>query len=341
MVECLKLSQRFLSLSLFLWILVSLLYSDGVLISSFCSKSLTWVPLSFPSLLVPCIFSFISLCAAFLSSLCGWAQSVLWASWLPVLLWTLHQTGCLSPHWLVLFLKFWSVLSFGPYFFVLVHLLHVRGVALGICLAQQPSLLLCAALYERGVREGTMPFVLFSSRPTFCHFPLFPQAVCALSDADFAGGWVCVDFRILWGSPIKSPVRLGVSPITIPTDVFTAWGFESLVSHAETLGFRVHLILPLFPWACLSTKVGLAVQSSSRCPASCPLCSAAPLRPFYHLVECFFNSLVVGLPWKCFSDSSGCFLFLNWLLSFFWLFEEAKHFCLCSCLGGNLIIPYF
>ena len=34
-------------------------------ISSLCSKSLIWVPVFFPSLLVPCIFFFISLCIAF------------------------------------------------------------------------------------------------------------------------------------------------------------------------------------------------------------------------------------------------------------------------------------
>ena len=34
-----------------------------------------------------------------------------------------------------------------------------------------------------------------------------------------------------------------------------------------------------------------------------------------------------------FSGSSGCFLFLNWLLSFFWLCEEAKYIYLCLYLG--------
>ena len=30
--------------------------------------------------------------------------------------------------------------------------------------------------------------------------------------------------------------------------------------------------------------------------------------------------------WFDFSGSSGCFLFLNWLLSFFWLCDEVKHY---------------
>ena len=36
-----------------------------------------------------------------------------------------------------------------------------------------------------------------------------------------------------------------------------------------------------------------------------------------------------------FSDTSGCLLFLNLLLSFFWLCEEVKHFYLCLHLGQN------
>ena len=38
-----------------------------------------------------------------------------------------------------------------------------------------------------------------------------------------------------------------------------------------------------------------------------------------------------------FSGSSGCFLFLNWLLSFFWLCEEVKCLYLCLYLGQNPI----
>ena len=67
MLEYWKFSHRFLSLSSFFWILISSFCSHWVFISSFCSKSLIWVPVSFPSLLVPCIFCFISLCIAFSS----------------------------------------------------------------------------------------------------------------------------------------------------------------------------------------------------------------------------------------------------------------------------------
>ena len=56
MLECLQLSQRFLSLSSFFKILVSLFCSRWMFISPFCSKLLIWVLVSLPSLLVPCIF---------------------------------------------------------------------------------------------------------------------------------------------------------------------------------------------------------------------------------------------------------------------------------------------
>ena len=46
-------------------------------ISSFCLKSLIWVLVSFPSLLVPCLFLFISLCVAFTFSSNLWPYSTI------------------------------------------------------------------------------------------------------------------------------------------------------------------------------------------------------------------------------------------------------------------------
>ena len=55
-------------------------------------------------------------------------------------------------------------------------------------------------------------------------------------------------------------------------------------------------------------------------PAAALLESAPPTS----LDECFFfNSLVVRLPYCSMSVRSGCFLFLNLLLFFFWLCKEA------------------
>ena len=108
---------------------------------------------------------------------------------------------------------------------------------------------------------------------------------------------------------------------------FTALGFESLVSHADALSFEVCLTPLLFLQVFLCKNVGSPTRSTSCCLAhpvlqllpcrvSCPLHLAACLCPSYHLGECFFNSLAVGLPCKCFSGSSDCSLLLNGLLSF-------------------------
>ena len=59
------------------------------------------------------------------------------------------------------------------------------------------------------------------------------------------------------------------------------------------------------------------------------------------LGECFFNSLVIRVPcnlvfWKFWS-----LLFLNWLLSFFWLCEEANHVYLQLHLDLDLSFYFF
>ena len=127
MLEHLKLSGRFLSLSSFYGILVSSFCFSQMFTFSFCSKLLIWVLVSFPSLLVPCIFCFISLLPLY----CNLIQPFLWASWLPMF-WTLHLIGWLSFHHLVLFWELWSVLTSGPYFLFWCTCYILRGRALGI-----------------------------------------------------------------------------------------------------------------------------------------------------------------------------------------------------------------
>ena len=165
-----------------------------------------------------------------------------------------------------------------------------------------------------------LPAPLSPHVPSLPSLPsLLTSRLCPFS-CWFTGGWLCVCFRILWVSLMNSPVRLEVFPTaTTPTDFFTAWGFESLVSHTDTLGFTVCLAPLLFPWACLGMNVRSLAWSASHCLAVHPLSPVARccLYPSYNLGECFFNSLGVGLPWKYFSFSSGCSLFLTWLLSFF------------------------
>ena len=127
MLEHLKLSSRFLSLSSFL---VSSFCSGQMFISSFCSRSLIRILVSFPSLWVHCIFFFILLCIAFISSFILWLNSIISVSNLITNVLNSASDSSLSSCHLVLFLEFWSVLSFGPYFFVSAYLLHCKGRSL-------------------------------------------------------------------------------------------------------------------------------------------------------------------------------------------------------------------
>ena len=177
-LERLKLFGRFLSLSSFFLILVSSFHSGQMFISSFCSKLLIWVPVSFLSLLVPCISFFISLCLAFTSSSILWhTQPFLWESWLSVF-WTLHLIGWVSLHHLVAFFGALICFSFGPYFFVSAHLLCCKGWSLRYLPGQGNPLGWVVALF---VEEGSERewCCLLGSWPAFSHFHHYPQANCA------------------------------------------------------------------------------------------------------------------------------------------------------------------
>ena len=135
-----------------------------------------------------------------------------------------------------------------------------------------------------------------------------------------------------------SPVRLGVSPAAASTStgVFSQ-RFEALFPHAGTLGCVVCLAPQLFLPVYLHETVGplplpatASLGPPSR-PATLPTlvlqpppcCESSP--PF---LPVWMNISLT--PWMSdfhtvqFSVSSGCFLFLNLLLSFFWLCEEAQ-----------------
>ena len=65
----------------------------------------------------------------------------------------LCQIGCLSPCCLVLFLEFFSLLSFRPYFFLSVHLLCCKGRSLRYSPGREihfPAL--CCCMWRRGQR---------------------------------------------------------------------------------------------------------------------------------------------------------------------------------------------
>ena len=169
----------------------------------------------------------------------------------------------------------------------------------------------------------------------------------------FSGGWVCVRSRTLWVSPVNSPVRLGVSPTaaSTPTGVFNK-RFEALFPCAGTLGCVVCLAPQLFLPVYLHMNVGLLGLSaaSSLGPPAAALTQVLSVQlpvsvPPTGLDEYFlFNSLVVRLPYHTvrFSVSPGSFLFLNLLLSFFWLCkEEARCVYLHLHLGQMFQRAYF
>ena len=113
--------------------------------------------------------------------------------------------------------------------------------------------------------------------------------------------------------------------------VLEPWVAQSVLLPSCSSGFIYtqmwdHLVcrpLPHLPWY------------SSCCLASSPLNSSCPSLP---LLPVWMNVSSLT-PWLLefhtvqFSVSSGCFLFLNLLLSFFWLYEEAQCIYLCLHLG--------
>ena len=144
---------------------------------------------------------------------------------------------------------------------------------------------------------------------------------------------------------MKSPVKLGVSPA--PHKCF----------HSEAL----RLYFPVLePWIALSHSSVVPPSLSTckcgtACSASCHLARPGPLAttlppvlsaqlsiaaPPTGLDECFFfNSLVVRLPHSLIFCEFW-FLFLNLMLSFFWLCEEAHCVYPRLHLGQTLIYMF-
>ena len=191
----------------------------------------------------------------------------------------------------------------------------VRGEALDIHQGVAPHItVLWACMWGRGLRGNSatclaLGQLLVTSSST--HNQIGPFWCW------FLGGWTRVCSRTLWVSTRNSSVRLGVSPTAATPTGFVIQRFEALFPYTGTLGCEVclapQLFLPVYP----NTNVG---------PPALPLCPGCLSLPLL-LVWMNVSSLT---PWLSdfhtvqFSDSSGCFLFLNLLLSFFWLCEEAK-----------------
>ena len=119
-------------------------------ISSFYSKSLIWVPVSFLSLLVPCTFSFFSPFVVFTFSFILRPYRNISVSILLTSVLNSASDSLLSLHHLVLFLEFWSVLLIGRYFFVWTHLLHCKEWSLRYLPGQGNPSSWVVALYMDG-----------------------------------------------------------------------------------------------------------------------------------------------------------------------------------------------
>ena len=189
-------------------------------ISSSCSKLLIWVLVSFPSLLVPYIFSLISLFVVFTTSFILQPYSTVSVSSLTTSVLNSASDRLTIFSSLRSFLEFWSVLSFGPYSFVLAHLLHCKGWSLRYSPGQgNPHCWLWCYMWGRGPR-GNNAACLDLSCPsvtsTTSHKQIGPFGCW------FLGGWVCVCSRTPWVPPMDSAVRLGVSAAAVtPTGFYS------------------------------------------------------------------------------------------------------------------------
>ena len=175
-------------------------------IYSFCSKLLIWVPVPFPSLLVHCIFFFISLCVAFTSSFILCLYSVISVS---ILITSVLNSAsdCLAIFsWLS---SFWSFDLFFhlDHIFLSWHTCYiVRGRVLGICQGwgNPGHCIVALSVGEGSEREQ---HCLLGCHLAFSHFSRYPQSDCALSGANsWVGGLLYVlgpcgslQPTLLWG----------------------------------------------------------------------------------------------------------------------------------------------
>ena len=127
---------------------------------------------------------------------------------------------------------------------------------------------------------------LLSSCHTFSHFPHFPQANSALSDAALVlishmGGLV-VRSRTLWAPSTDSPVRLAVFPAAIPT-CFYRQMFSNFLLQSWNPGLCGLSGSPIFPPGLSGCEWDCPIHQPPPCP---PSLSAATLFTGPHHLGC-------------------------------------------------------
>ena len=150
---------------------------------------------------------------------------------------------------------------------------------------------------------------------------------------------------MLWVSPTNPPVRLGVSPTAATPTGFYNHRFWCIISPHWNLGLRglscSLLVLPglsAHKWGTTQSANCRLAHPSHQPPCWHVSCLSQLLvsTPLSSLNECLlFNSLVVRLPYSSIFWQFWLFLFLNLLLSFFWLCEGAKYIHYTSTLAGS------
>ena len=180
-----------------------------------------------------------------------------------------------------------------------------------------------------------MPLALLSA--SFQSLPPLPTSKFGPSGADSqAGGfvyilgpWGSLLWTVLWGWEFLLPLQ--------PPWVFSVRGFEALFPYTGTLVavcLAPHFFLPIYPNANVGPPAPPAATSLSP-PAATLLQVLSAGCPTLSLIPVWMNVSSLS-PWLLyfhtvrFSVCSGCLLFFNLLLSFFWLCEEAQ--CIYLCL---------
>ena len=239
-----------------------------------------------------------------------------------------------------IFLELWSVLSFGLFFFPppWCTCYMVRGRSLVVLQGRTSHVAGLGTVCGGEVREGTVPLALLSASFQSL-LPLHTNKLDSSGADSPMGGFVYIlgpcgslQWTLLWGWEFL--------PLPQSSQLFQS---EVLRLYSPTLEplcgvSRSPLVLPgLSGLKCGTTRSASChlAQSSSCCLARSLLHPAGHLCPSYQSGWMF----LLLTPWLSdfhtvqLSVSSGCFLFLNLVLSFFWLFKEAQYVYLCLHLG--------